>query len=269
MFHGRALLLRTAVLAAILPAGIATAQQSLHEQPIGTTVERSFGLAGKLVPLPEGKFKLVHAGVRTGQLLPGARSRTSPGDLAEVVLYKSDGPTLDAVVHASANLGRNSRWSVEPCKDKEFLHRLDRAQTFDWVADCFTLNHQLGLMTNPGGIWVGVYDRLRQDGVGVPLPLVLVARFTRMYHEDYLAATFYINPAFYGYAADRGPNSATSPWHRSRLDKDPEKSAFVQSVTAWGTNMLPLVGEGFEGKSLRSTSPPMDFPRARGKAPDQ
>jgi hypothetical protein len=227
----------------------ATAAQSLHEMPPGTTVEGSFMLAGKLVPLPPGKFKLAFGGVRAAELLPGARVRSAPAERAEVVLYTTDGTTLQVVLHARANFGTRSRWSLEPCKRDNLLYRLDRANTADWIADCFTVNHQLGLLTNPGGIWVDVNDRLKAEGVQVPLQLVIEATFTRMYHEDLLISSYYINPVAYGLAADRGANWATSPWNKIRIDNDPAKAAFVGGVILWGNRMLPAIGEGFEGKN--------------------
>jgi hypothetical protein len=53
--------LRFLVCTAIALAGQpALAQASLHLHMAGTIVEGSFGLAGKVVPLPPGKFKLVY-----------------------------------------------------------------------------------------------------------------------------------------------------------------------------------------------------------------
>jgi hypothetical protein len=264
---GKSAIFLPVFLFAVLQSGIAEAQQSLHEQAAGTIVERSFLLAGKVIPLPEGKFKLVHAGVRTGTLLPGARIKSWAGDLAEVVLQKSDGQNLQIVLYVKANLGAKSRWSVEPCKREEVLYRLDRAQSNDWVADCFTVNHQMGLLTNPSGIWVEVSDRLKADNVRIPLPLVLMATFTRIYQEELLTLVYYINPASLGYAADRGQNWATSPWHKVRIDADPEKAALVRAMVDWGSLMLPLIDAGFEGKAVAGVpAPAMNFPRASGKA---
>jgi hypothetical protein len=259
-----------AILAAGLQTGLARAEQSLHEQPIGTVVEGSFVLAGKMVVLPEGKFKLVHSGVRATTLLPQARIRSTAADVAEVVLYKGDGPTLQTVVRAGANVGTKARWYDEPCKRENFLYRLDRANSHNWVADCFTVDYQMTLMARPEGIWAEIYNEMKRDGVNLPLPLVLVAKFTRIFQEELLTVTYYINPAYYGVAPDGGPNWAASPWHKTRIESDAEKAAFVRSVGDWGTRMLPLVGAGFEGKNpLRqgAGAPAMDFARAGRGSP--
>jgi hypothetical protein len=250
-----------ASLAACCVFSTARAQPSLHELPAGSVVEGSFMLAGKVIPLPEGKFILAHGGVREGELLPGARVRSWAGEQAEVVLYKREGPQVQVVLNARANLGNKSRWVDEPCKREDVLYRLDRAQTHDWAADCFTVNHQLGLLTNPGGIWVGVNDRMKADGVDLPLQLVVVATFARIYHSERMTAVYYINPLAFGHAADRGANWAASPWNKVRIDKDPSKAAFVNAIAQWGTQAVPLMGEAFEGKPPSGPVPPLTFPR--------
>ena len=54
---------------------VAAAAESLHAAPLGTAVSGSFNLAGRIIPLPPGEFKLAAASTEEARRLVGSLSK--------------------------------------------------------------------------------------------------------------------------------------------------------------------------------------------------
>jgi hypothetical protein len=235
--------------------GNSNLKTSLHLQPIGTLVERYFSIAGKFVPLPEGRFTLVLA--REYSANPrDPLSRVPPSELAQVMLFQSVGEKLGVFVSATANIGKTTTaWSDEPCKRSDTLFRLDREKSFNMRGDCVMVNHLTGYFSNPSGVWSDVYGQLRSRGVifPVPAPTVIAAAITRFEQREYLAVTYTVNPEVAGFGPDSGKNWTTSNWHVTRVAEDAAKVNYVKNITDWVVSLNRLVEDGFHGKDVFSS----------------
>jgi hypothetical protein len=234
------------------------AQTSLHKAPPGTVVEGTFVLARKVVPLPPGKFTLVVGREKETKLLTGSSLSSR---LAEVFLIQTQGANLRSLIWAKANVDLASLWVDEPCKRTDTLFRLDRTKSFNYLQDCVMVNHTVGLLRNPDSQWSPVYDALLAQGVELPIATALDATLMRIDHRQYLAITYWINPAAFGFAVDTAPSWNTSAWHKSRIDRDPQKVAFVKALSDWAVELKPSLDQGFKGKAFApSTIPPLRLP---------
>jgi hypothetical protein len=225
-------------------------------------------LAGKVFPLPEGKFKLVYLSEYSANPVQTGNSpmTLAPGKMAQVGLVLSEGSTMRVAGGARANLSNNVNWAVEPCKRTDTYRRVDRLRTFDYRADCLLVNHETGFLRNPQGFWLEVRERLIREGISLPIPLVLNATVTRIEHSQYMAVSYWVNPLAYGFVDDNAASWTTSTWHKSRIDQDAEKAAFVAAFATWAERLMPAVDEGFRGKPVLGDLrrlPSLELPRKK------
>ena len=245
------------LLACVFPV-LCFAQSSLHQAPEGTVVEGMFVLARKAVPLPAGKFTLVVGREQPTKLHSGSNMSSN---IAEVVLVQTEGVNLRVGIWARANVKVGTLWSDEPCKRTDTLFKLDRTKSFNYLQDCVIVNHFIGLLRNPNAYWTPIYDVLISRGVALPVATALDATLVRIDRHEYLAVTYWINPAVFGFAPDTAPNWNTSAWHKSRIESDPQKVAFVKVLSRWVVDLKPVFDQGFKGKAISpSAIPPLQLP---------
>jgi hypothetical protein len=221
-----------------------------------------FTLAGKVVPLPIGKFTLAAAWEQGTRNQPSGNMLTTPSNIAEVVLVQTEGRNLRAVIWARANVDTaRTRWTDEPCKRNDMLFKLDRTKSFNYFQDCVTVNHRVGFLRNPDARWAPVHEMLTSQGVVLPVAIVMDASLTRIEQFQYLAVSYWINPAAFGFASDAALNWSTSSWHKSRIEKDSQKLAFAKALRDWAVELEPVIDQGFRGKAIpASVIPPLRLP---------
>jgi hypothetical protein len=206
--------------ALLIPA--AAAAESIHAAPLGTSVSGSFNLAGKVIPLPPGEFKLAATGTEEARRLYGSLSRPRI-IVTRVVLAQVEGSTLRAAVTASTALETppgKGNWISSPCVRENVLFKEDRAkrESNGEVAseDCLIVDaipRYLGpkaklAIVGRAGEW------LAAAGVQVPVPVVL-ADVSRVERRLFVTVSYAFNPQSYG------------------CNDEAEKQKFVDSVTAW------------------------------------
>lgn len=225
----------------------------LEVEPIGTTVNGSFELGGRLIPLPEGNFHLAARSINQPPMLEGSMASPQP-KVGHVVLVQIRPPRLIAAVHARAALKPESyrfHWSGQPCKRDDTLYRADLTGSHGEDENCLLVNHT---MLNTGaqaqGIWKDTAAWLTAQKVQLPV-LVITADVTRFQRSQLVAASYAFNPRMYGCNAPASRSWAESPWNKKNIGSDPQRVLFVESVTAWGRGVqshFDAIVEGRESK---------------------
>jgi hypothetical protein len=198
-------------------------------------VSGSFDLAGKTIPLPEGKFALAAAAVTQPAMLDGSID-TPRAKLARVVLVQTRPPRLRAAVVASAVLDPGTHritWGNDLCKKEDALFRADAGGD---NANCLLIDHQLGTFSPQSrrGVFKEAANWLATQQVELPVGVLISATLTRTENWQLISASYAFNPRLYGCASPRSLSWAQSPWHKSKLAEDPQRVRFVESVTAFG-----------------------------------
>lgn len=227
----------------VLFAGAATAGDSLHLAPIGTVVSGSFDLAGKTIPLPEGKFTLAAVTVTTPPMLGSGDISKQRPQIAHVFLAQIEPPRLRAAVWARAALKPESyrfTWLGEPCKKEGTLYRADLTGSHGEDENCLLVDHGMpNFSPRAQGIWKEAGAWLVGQEVQLPVGTMISAKVTRSQRSQFVAASYFFNPRMYGCRAPISRSYAESPWHKKTINEDPQRVRFVESVTAWGQVVQP------------------------------
>lgn len=246
----------------------ATAQivsrDSLHLKPVGTKVSGSFVLVNRLIPLPEGEFSLVAAGVHDSKLVYGDFAGQQ-NKLADVALGQMADGKLRAAVVATALLAQGrarQEWTDEPCKRADTLFKRDSVPFMkrNYSQNCLMVNHVVNTLgPKATGMYAQAAAWIKDQGGETPIPTVIQVSITRIEVADYLAVHYAFNPDAYG-CAPASSSWTTSEWHKSRVGRDPERNRFVSGVIDFGKAMQVVVNEAFEGRrdvaqKLHTTTP--------------
>jgi hypothetical protein len=231
-------MLRPLLATLVLHAAAVSAAENLDVAPIGTVVNGSFELGGRLIPLPEGKYVLAARTITAPPMLgAGDISKPRP-QIAHVLLAQIEPPRLRAAVWARAALKPVSyrfHWAGEPCKKEDTLYRADLAGSHGEDENCLLVDH---LLPNFGpraqGIWKDAGAWLASQKVQLPVGLMITANVTRSQRSQLVAASYAFNPRMYGCNAPISRSWADSPWHKKAINEDPQRVRFVESVTGWG-----------------------------------
>jgi len=226
-------------------AAAAPAAESIHLSPLGTSVRGSFILAGKPIPLPEGEFVLAAIAFSDARIVVGDISRPR-SRLVSVFLAQTSEKMLRSAVWAATVLElagpRRMNWIQEPCQKDDTLFRLDLASgaSHGEYADqnCLLVDHRVRVLgPSSTGLLKDASAWLAQANVRIPVPLLIVARVTRIDRNQLIQASYFFNPYAFGCESPRSPSWAESPWHPKYIENEPQRPRFVESVTAWGKSV--------------------------------
>jgi hypothetical protein len=231
-------------------------RSSLHLQPIGSVVSGSFALGHQTIPLPEGEFRLAAVNLRDANL--GAK-------MVDVILGQMVDHRLRTAVAATTVLkwGTGQGWTDEPCKREDTLFRLDRVPFMkrSYAQNCLTVSHLVNTFSQAaGGVYVPFVAWIKDQGGSTPISTIIDVRVTRIELREYLSVRYFLNPEAFGCESAPADSLTTSEWHKTRIDKDAEKSRFVHGVIEFSKSMQVRVNESFEGRTqqanlLASTTP--------------
>lgn len=237
------------------------AGKSLHLAPTGTTARGSFVIAGKVVPLPEGEFVLAATKVREATPTEAGRPVHRP-KIVDVFLAQMEGRRIRAVVVAYTLLEAGSgatqdSWVDQSCKPADTLFQLDLTEGRPDRANCLLVNHFVNTMSSSAtGIYADAVAWLAQRGMESPVAVLIDAQITYIEgNEKLLMARYAFNPEAFKCDSPRSPSWAESPWHRSAIEKDPEKVRFVESVVEWGKSAQRQVTDAMEGQRAPVPAP--------------
>jgi hypothetical protein len=239
----------------------ADAGKSIHLAPVGTTVRGSFVVVGKVVPLPEGEFVLAATKIREATTEGRGRPAHRP-KMVDVYLAQMEGRRIRATVVAYTLLetgsdAKGGRWVDEPCRRTDTLFRLDLAEGRADQTNCLLVNHFVNTMSSSDtGIYADAVAWLTQRGMESPVAALIDAQITYIQaDEEILMVRYAFNPEAFACDSPRSASWDASPWHRSAIEKDPEKVRFVDSIVEWGKSVQRQVTDAMEGRPAALQTP--------------
>ena len=208
---------------------------------IGQTVKNTDTIGGYPVWDNGGKWRLLHlsVGYSTG--------RAMPAPLGSSYWIESKDKKMISGMLVTANLTPNlsADWTDEPCKRDDFLFKKNLKGLHENI-NCVSINHLVGFMVSPTGIYQSVLGVARDNGIEIP-PTVLLVSVTR-YHNNgrRYVAQIAINPEADGFERATEPLWTLSPWHKSKAMNDPVKRAYIDSLSIWAEQFAMRVEKAFE-----------------------
>lgn len=252
----------TFALAALLLAGLPSTG---HAQPLpvpGATVENFLVIAGKQVPLPEGRWLIAGAAL-TG--FDGAAVGAF-GRIANIVLFRTRGTEVEAIAEISTNLlPTHDGWGIaSACERTDLALSVVRYKT-GWDGSCFFVTHTLtdGAEVSAPAAWVAALGTARERGLGLGT-VWLTAGFRVANRSDVVDARFHFAPGARGIAEERPRRWRDSGWAASRIERDAARLDIARGVTEWAVIFSGHMEDGIKGR-LRAGNAYAD-PAAPGAA---
>jgi hypothetical protein len=182
------------------------------------------------IPLPAGSW-IVLAHFRD----PG--SGRARGDA--VVLGRLEDNKLRGLVAINAlqASGGASAAPFEACNRQDYVFR--QVDTYDAQGEqrCWWINHAVSVWQNQG-VFQAAQGELTRLGASAPQVMLNVA-MRRADATGFATTYYYFDPAADGIASDSG-SWAESEWHRSRIDNDSARRAYVQKLQRWGESWAQI-----------------------------
>lgn len=176
------------------------------------------------IPLPAGSWTVL-AHFRD----PG--SGRARGDA--VVLGRLEDNKLRGMIAINAlqASGGASATPFEACNRQDYVFRQVDAYDAQGEQRCWWINHAVSVWQNQG-VFQAAQGELTRLGVSAPQVLLNVA-IRRADATGFATTYYYFDPAADGIASAAG-SWAESEWHRSRIDNDSARRAYVQKLQRWG-----------------------------------
>lgn len=218
--------------------------QSLFEktEPVAFTflqkIQPGQSIAGYPILDFGNEWSLFHAktGRTTNSLSLGY---ISAADIRDGKLYAM----LDVVGNLEEN--HSGDWTDEPCKRNDYLWK--KGEGFRNI-NCVTINHNTKFFQFPSGDFQQYIVKFREMKLDIP-PTVIRVEFTR--YSDRGRRLVYkvtINPEMYGFERDNEPLWGANSWHKSFIEKDPKKVAFIAALSKWAEAVREKMDAGFDKK---------------------
>ena len=170
-----------------------------------------------------------------------------PVPLADARFFQTEGGKLVAIMSVSANLAQANAddWVDDPCKRDDLLFKLSSGRSFKNV-NCVTINHITGFPGNPNGAAANLYALLKENSIDIP-PTVIQLVFTR-YASNLrrLSVTLFVNPELVGIPRAAEVQWGRNPWHKSQSANDPDKTRFVDGLSAWAKQFAKQMDLAFD-----------------------
>ena len=185
---------------------------------------------GQSIPLPEGLWTVL-AHFRDSA---GGRNR---GDA--VVMGRIDGHKLNGMIAVNAmqsGAGVSSA-PFEACNRPDYVFR--KVDTYDAQGEqrCWWINHAVAVWQNQPVFQAAQLELAR---LGVSAPQVMINVGIRRADATGFATTFYYFDPADDAIASASASWAESEWHRSRIDNDPSRRAYVQKLQRWGESWASI-----------------------------
>ena len=173
----------------------------------------------------------------------------SAADIRDGKLYAM----LDMVGNLEVNNAGD--WTDEPCKRNDYLWK--KGEGFRNI-NCVTINHHTKFFTAPTGEFQQYLVKFREMKLDIP-PTVLRVEFTRYSNSGRrLVYKVTINPEMFGFERDNEPIWGANSWHKSFVEKDPKKVAFIAALSKWAESVRDKMDNGFDKKmDAFSSVPPL------------
>lgn len=199
-------------------------------------------------PIPSVEFQWKVLGVTKNSSTGGGSG--SDVEIGEVILADIRDKKLRAALVVRGNLfqSRMGDWTNEPCKRDDFLWKQSTGGKFS-NQNCVSINHRVNFFKAPTGLYQQILTDLREINLDIP-PTVLTVEFTRYASGGrYLVYRYEINPEFFGLARDSETVWGASGWHKSRVQNDPAKVAFIGGLSRWASDVQSKIDDAFSKRT--------------------
>jgi len=234
--------------ALLLPSFHSFAQQDLHTQAFGTIVRGQFVVGKKNVFLPDGDWTLISASETTT-----TSSQWRDIRWANLWLAQLQGKSLRALVRVVASIRAESigHWTGASQCDRTnmlFIKNLSRS-THDHF--CNVINHHVNVL-NAGGkefLERQAFRSLELREISLPSTMIAVEYYrSAISPGNNLRVFYYFNPEFDGFSPSAISSWSQNDWHKSVIDRDARKVAYIDALKLWASAMAPAVDAGFKGR---------------------
>ncbi|MSQ20810.1 MAG: hypothetical protein EXR39_14955 [Betaproteobacteria bacterium] len=253
------------LLAALVLGQLAFAQQKLDGLPLNTAVSGTLEYGNKRIILPDGEWVLIASGTWFSNI--GNTQRGAP--MGGAWLAQTRDNQLLRLIYVLMNLEQQSfanGWIEDPCKRGTVFAKTDWSRN---PSDqyCMTVNHYVGLMSNPTGWSRQALVWFEKSKVAIPRTMVAVD-FHRVTRPDLVNIRYYFNPEVDGIASAIDRAWATSEWQKDLIEMDPVRLAYAQDLKRWGEAMRLFVLAAIDRKKAPiGASPAAPFPKDPRKLP--
>lgn len=214
-----------AATAASSPLPPPAAPDALVGQVFGTSVT----VSGQAVPLPDGKWLV---------LSHFKGSLRSPGDAIVLGQVVSGQLRRMVVVHAYRR-GAEPALKVagfRSCSRQDIVFS-EQATSLPESIQCWWVNHATSVWQEQA-LLQSAHLELEQRKISFPAVFMNVG-FHRANPDGFATSFYYFDPAEEGIASS--PITwQLSEWHKSRIEGDPQRKAYVEKSVAWGRNWAPI-----------------------------
>lgn len=242
--------------AALLSPFHSLAQQDLHRQAVGTIVKGQFVVGKKNVFLPDGDWTLIGASETVASPVGGG----VPFDIrwGNLWLAQIQGKSLRALVRVEASIliaGRIGRWTgTSQCDRTNVLFTKDLSRSpHDHF--CNVVNHHANML-RVGGTTVLVrqaFSWFELSEIRLPSTMIAVEYYRSAIDPgNNLRVFYYFNPEFDGFSPSANSSWSQNDWHKSVIDRDAKKVAYIDALKSWATAMAPAVDAGFKGNIVEA-----------------
>jgi hypothetical protein len=217
----------------------------LRRAEIGTVVTDGIVQVGDhKYPLPPGEWRLVakeqHKVLHTGDLSHGA-------DILSGYFINTKGNQFRAGIQiAATEVSTSTRgWEQEPCKrdDVVFKDSFDSGYNFP---ECLIVNHYLRHLSPTKGWMNDAVQWVETNRIAMPVT-TLAALYDKYQNGDFVRVHVWVNPELAGQKPSKNTTSwRRSDWHKDRVNRDPERSAYLEKFIAWAKQMPTAYRSGLD-----------------------
>lgn len=219
-------------------ATTALAQDLMSLEP-GTEIEKIASIGGKQLPLPDGKWEFV---------MSEADRRGSAKAGSAFLVRKANGRIAAYIfVRATLEIEVDNGWKRPGWCDRSNVHHngsdnyYNKNDALCWmlVQQVFTNKvHRVELFNR-----IGDYRR-KHDATST----LVGNRYWRNDSHDYLLVAHFVDPAAYGFPAERGKRWRESKWHVNSVGDGTPRRRFVDALKAFGEKYREAVRKGFSNR---------------------
>lgn len=210
--------------------------------PVGKIYRDSIQLWEKVVPLPEGEWKVIGR---------GGPSNSFQDPYFEILLLKEfENKKMHGVLAITTESMTNSYtgyWPHNDLKREDVHHIVVKSNEDNGAQDGWTINNiEISINVNRT-TYKEAMDYLVSNSYIIPKNVIQIFHhFTGKYKKNkYLDVRYYLNPEIEGFEVPNETNWGTSEWHPLRIDNDPKKKAYIERLKEEGTIMHEKIRAGF------------------------
>jgi hypothetical protein len=211
-------------------AGVANPVPQAHSARFGEIANATIAFAGRSVPLPAGRWRVVASLPNTrpdGVIIDAiAAAREDDGTVRAIVLLVANNTATPSPTpfRADGNCDRSDLIFTHIVKNQDLGDQ--DCQTVDFVSVDGALKQGADVLLR------AALGELQQSHIALPSTLVS-ANFRFGDSRSILLARYYFNPDAAGVSASTKSQWQESDWNKYNLARHPDKQTYVTNVIAW------------------------------------